>query len=289
MGNAVDKKLKTLLKECEDFLGGNENQVAKPRIAAWGLVKAGKSSLLNMLSDNVTDEYFETGSIPTTHTNRELEAEQYILIDTPGLGINDDDTQEAYKGLDSADVILFVHAPPGELDLEEVRLLDRIHAEYGNQAEQRLIIVITKLDENRDHAVEKIRDKVLDQVEQRIGLKPHCFLLSNTRYQKGAVEHKNTLIKNSGMPVLARYLSALVTEIQPDLSSVRAERSFAKQNSLLERLDKEIELETTAILDIRQLYEKKITTFNCLMQRLYDEYKNTEAEISDAKSKLMKL
>ena len=81
----------------------NDTSPSKPRIAAWGLVKAGKSSLLNMLSGHASDEYFETGVIRTTRANQALELADYVLVDTPGLGIDKDDSQQANEGLDVAD------------------------------------------------------------------------------------------------------------------------------------------------------------------------------------------
>jgi len=53
--------------ECKRLqLQHTETASLKPRIAAWGLVKAGKSSLLNMLSGHVHQEYFATGAVRTS-------------------------------------------------------------------------------------------------------------------------------------------------------------------------------------------------------------------------------
>ncbi|MFC4299737.1 MAG: GTPase [Castellaniella sp.] len=278
--------LEALQKEYQALIHGSSAQNTKPRVAAWGLVKAGKSSLLNMLSGHVTDEYFETGDVRTTRVNQELETDHYILLDTPGLGIDDEDTQEAYKGLDSADVILFVHAPQGELDQEEIRFLDQICLEYGAEADRRLIIVLTQLDKNKDQALEKIRDRVLDQIEKGFGIMPQCFLLSNTRYQKGAAENKQTLIKKSGIPELAEHLETLVEDIQPDQEQLRAQRAQAKKDELLDRLGQAMASEQARMLEIKKIYQKKVVRFNKIMQNLRDEYQHTEKAIARAQREL---
>lgn len=282
-------RLTQIQQDYEDFLSLSGNQSTKPRIAAWGLVKAGKSSLLNMLSGHVSDEYFETGAVRTTRVNRELETENYILVDTPGLGIDDDDTQEAYKGLESSDIILFVHAPQGELDREEIGLLDRINAEFGNKVDQRLIVILTQLDKSQNRSIEEIRDKVLEQIEMGFGLVPACFLLSNTRYQKGSLEHKNVLIQKSGIPELALHLESLIENIQTDLEASRIQRTEAKRVSLLKSLDDAIALEKNNALNICRAYEEKAKRFNDVMQKIRDEYKNTKKELEKAKRNLQKL
>lgn len=282
-------RLTQIQQEYEDFLSLSGNRHTKPRIAAWGLVKAGKSSLLNMLSGHVADEYFETGAVRTTRVNRELETENYILVDTPGLGIDDDDTQEAYKGLESSDIILFVHAPQGELDREEIGFLDRINEEFGNKVDQRLIVVLTQLDKSQNRSIEEIRDKVLEQIEMGFGLVPACFLLSNTRYQKGSLEHKNVLIQKSGIPELALHLDNLIENIKTDLDESRIERTKAKRLSLLKSLDDAIVLETTNVLDICKAYEEKARRFNDIMQKIDDEYKSIKKELEKSRSKLQKI
>ncbi|WP_323012659.1 GTPase [Castellaniella sp.] len=287
--NNTNTALHALQEEYETFMNAPDTRDDKPRVAAWGLVKAGKSSLLNMLSGHVTDEYFATGAIRTTRTNLELETEQYVLIDTPGLDAGDEDTQEAYRGLDSADVILFVHAPQGELDREEIGFLDQVVAEYGTETDQRLIMILTQLDKNQGQNIDMIKDRILDQVEECAGITPKCFLLSNTRYQKGATEHKNTLVEKSGIPALAQHLKGLAYEIQPKLDFVRTQRLSAKKHSLLQRLDNAIESEMALILEIQHSYEKKTSRFNDIIQNLRDEYQSTEKEITSAKRKLTKL
>lgn len=70
-------------------------------------MKAGKSSLFNAIIGE--KEVFKTDVIRATVSNDSYEMENYILIDTPGLDANDEDTAVALEGYKSADIILFVH------------------------------------------------------------------------------------------------------------------------------------------------------------------------------------
>lgn len=68
--------IEQLEDSCQGFLQ-EASCSPKPIIAAWGLVKAGKSSLLNMLSGHIEDEFFKTGVVRTTRLNQQLETEHY--------------------------------------------------------------------------------------------------------------------------------------------------------------------------------------------------------------------
>src|SRR5690606_20840007 len=171
-------KTEKIEDRCHDFLNETSG-TQKPIIAAWGLVKAGKSSLLNMLSGHTDNEFFKTGAARTTRLNQQLEADHYLLMDTPGLGIDQSDSRQAYAGLDKADVVLFVHAPPGELDQEEMDLLRQVKSTYSANTEQRLVLVLSQLDKDHDGAMEHIRQRILEQLREQLGIQPQCFLVSN--------------------------------------------------------------------------------------------------------------
>lgn len=270
----------SLLAETQAELG------AKPRIAAWGLVKAGKSSLLNMLAGHITDEYFKTGVVRTTRTNSELETDNYILVDTPGLGIDENDSAQAFKGLDSADVILFVHSPQGELDQEEIDLLTQIKAAYAYEAEQRLILVISQLDKDQNGSTDAIAKRINEQLQEYIGIQPACFKISNTRYQKGIAQNKSSMAQKSGIPNLAQHLDTLSLEISSQLDSVRNSRQQARKTQLLKEIDQAIEAELQLLSSQKKPYIKAIETFNQMMAQLREEFSSHNAEIQAAQKKL---
>ncbi|MBK1642118.1 hypothetical protein CKO12_09560 [Chromatium okenii] len=55
------------------------------KVIACGMLNAGKSSLLNALTDQLENEVFATGPVRTTTKKAELSHHQFIFTDTPGL------------------------------------------------------------------------------------------------------------------------------------------------------------------------------------------------------------
>lgn len=273
---------------CHNLLTATE-QGNKPRIAAWGLVKAGKSSLLNMLSEHVGEEFFATGAVRTTRKNKALETERFVLVDTPGLGIDDDDSKNALEGLEEADITLFVHAPPGELDLEEIHLLAQVKAAYGKQTERRLILVISQLDKHADEALESIRTRILAQMQERFGIRPACFTVSNTRYRKGVLEDKTGLQQKSGIPLLRQHLDDLSTEIGDELESLRATRRAKRKSELLTELDKAIDEERELVASLQKPFLEQIRQFNWMMTELRRSFTSHRADIENVQLKLKSL
>lgn len=286
----MTQKLSTteLEDSCHSFLlEASRND--KPVIAAWGLVKAGKSSLLNMLSGRIEDELFKTGAVRTTRLNQQLETDHYLLLDTPGLGIDQSDSRQAYAGLDNADVVLFVHAPPGELDQEEMDLLRQVKKTYAPNTEQRLVLVLSQLDKNQDGAMEHIRQRILVQLQEQLDIQPQCFLVSNSRYRKGAAKGQQTMIEQSGIPQLAAHLDGLVHAIDEELESVRASRRGAQKAELLEGLEKAIAAELQQVAHLQKPYVTKAQAFNQMMTELRLNFAIQTAEIKAVQKKLNKL
>lgn len=281
--------IEKLEDSCHSFLQ-EAPQNPKPVIAAWGLVKAGKSSLLNMLSGHIEDEFFKTGAVRTTRLNQELETDNYLLMDTPGLGIDQADSRQAYSGLDSADVVLFVHAPPGELDQEEIELLTQVNATYAEETEKRLILVLSQLDKDQDGALERVRQRILEQLRERFGIRPQCFLVSNTRYRKGAARGLQAMINNSGVPQLAAHLDGLVQSIdEQQLESIRSSRRSARKAELLAELEQAIAAERQQVALLQQPYITKMQAFNRIMTELRQNFAARTAEIASAQKKINSL
>lgn len=279
--------LKELENHCDRLL--TETQVgngAKPRFAAWGLVKAGKSSLLNMLAGRITDEYFKTGVVRTTRLNSELETNQYVLVDTPGLGIDQDDSEQAFKGLDSADVVLFVHSPQGELDQEEIDLIVKIKAAYEEETDRRLVLILSQLDKDQNGAMDSISSRIMEQLQEYVGIQPICFQISSTRYQKGIAENKPALTQRSGIPDLAQYLNTLSLEIKDQLESVRTSRQQIRKAQLLKDIDQAIEEERQLLSSLKSPYMKKISAFNQMMAELKKDFSSHGAEIKAVQKKI---
>ncbi|WP_374377799.1 GTPase [Pseudomonas fluvialis] len=262
---------------------------AKPVIAAWGLVKAGKSSLLNMLSGHIEDEFFKTGVVRTTRLNQELETAHYRLMDTPGLDIDQADSRQAQSGLDNADVVLFVHAPPGELDQEEMELLTQVKATYAGDTEKRLVLAVSQLDKDQDGAMELIRQRILVQLREQLDIEPQCFLISNSRYRKGIAHGKQKMISSSGIPQLIAHLDGLVQSIDGKLQSVRVSRRAARKAELLAELEQSIAAERQQITHLQQPYASKARAFNRMMAKLRQGYTAQTEKVAAVQKELNSL
>ncbi|MDI3183092.1 MULTISPECIES: GTPase [Pseudomonas] len=259
---------------------------AKPRIAAWGLVKAGKSSLLNMLSGHASDEHFQTGDIRTTRTNQALELNDYVLIDTPGLGIDADDTQQANEGLDKADVVLFVHAPPGELDVEEVALLDQLRNAYGDEVGERVVLVISQLDKLQDTDLAEVRQTIERQALIHLGTMPECFVISSTRFKSGVEKKKEGLCIKSGIPPLVQHLQMLSKSLTNSLEAARQKRLARRALELCERIDVAIEQDIKLIEQVTQPYVVKTKAFVELVHGAQQTFKNHTSDMQKTRKKL---
>ncbi|WJM96868.1 50S ribosome-binding GTPase [Pseudomonas defluvii] len=281
------KRLQELEADYKLFASQREDAtLRKPRIAAWGLVKAGKSSLLNMLSGHASDEHFQTGDVRTTRTNQALELDNYVLVDTPGLGYDQKDTQQANQGLDAADVVLFVHAPPGELDQEEVALLDQLRSAYGQNVGERVLLVISQLDKLQDADLAAVKETIERQALIHLGTAPECFVISNTRFKSGVEKNKQGLCEKSGIPQLSQHLQTLSKSLAQSLAEARQKRLARRALELCARIDAEIEQDLKLIEQITEPYVVKAKAFVEHIDGARRTFKTHTSDMQKARTKL---
>ena len=105
----------TVLDQLEQRLAQlkQRSKQKKPVVAVCGLMNAGKSFLLNMLSQHFDREHFKTADQRETAEIKRLETNDFIYLDTPGLDANNTDDLLAKQGIGSADIVLYVHQPRG--------------------------------------------------------------------------------------------------------------------------------------------------------------------------------
>jgi GTPase Era involved in 16S rRNA processing len=220
--------LDLLLKQASDILVRKQGK-NKPVIAVWGIMNAGKSYLLNMLTQHYNAEFFPTNDVRETAKLRQFEGESYIFLDTPGLDANDADNKVAMDGAAKADVVLFVHQPQGELDMIELDFLKRLKESFGDHAEKNIVLVISKADAESLDKIEQIEQKVLEQCHLHLDFTPASFLISGTRFHKGIQQHKDGLVKASHLQELKQHIETLGIDVR----AVREERIRQAQNRLL--------------------------------------------------------
>lgn len=226
-------------------------QKAQPlQITTCGLLKAGKSSLLNAITDHLETELFATGAVRTTVQNQTLSHQNFVFVDTPGLDATEEDDKEAWNALSTADVLIFVHDPGiGELDQAEINFLSELASQPGTQQglEERLIVILTRLDSNEE-IIDVISQKVQSQIKKCLGIEPRLFQISFTSYQKGKLEGKKKLVEYSRIPVLQKHVFENFACLHNQFEVLRQVRINESHQRLINAIDIEIANRTEKII-----------------------------------------
>lgn len=236
----------------------------KPIIAVCGLMNAGKSYLLNMLTRHIDHEYFKTADLRETTAVKTLETDEYIYLDTPGLDATIQDDARANQGIGDADVVLFVHQPQGELDPTERDFLRQLKARFGRSAKSSIIIVISKIDKEPESKIEAIDKEIQKQCQEILGMVFTTFQVSNTRYKKGISENKDGLVQASHIDALAHHLKRTT----PKVHQARQNKMTAAIEALMNEIDtfaQELRDEKAAI---QQDISARFADFNQQMDQL---------------------
>ncbi len=227
-------------------------------------MNAGKSYLLNMLSQHIDREYFKTADQRETTDNKTLETEQYIYLDTPGLDANAQDDAITQQGIAEADIVLFIHQPQGELDSRELAFLHQLKDNFGKSAKHSVVIVISKIDKESKSKIDAIDKEIQKQCQEKLGTVFTTFQISNTRYKTGISQQKNGLIQASHIDALAQHLKKATPKIRQ-----------ARQNKLatsIENLLAEIDALTQELRDekagMQQDISEQFCHFNAQMEQL---------------------
>lgn len=270
------KESQDLRKYSQDFLNQSLRS-EKPVIVTWGLMNAGKSSLLNMLTQHIEQEFFKTNDFRETTEVSAYEGDQYIYLDTPGLDANTADNLEALKGIKKADVVLFVHQLQGELEANEVEFLKDVRTSFGQYAEKNIILILSKVDKEDRSKVDQIQKRVLEQCEQYLGFQPQCFQISNKLYQQGIQKHKDGLVRHSHIEDLKQSINSIVSNTQV----VRQERLNQEKALLLKKLTEQktkIEAEHQAqrslLMDGFVSFQRSLKSLKQLVETKAQQYKN---------------
>lgn len=211
-----------------------QNIDKKPVVAAYGLVNAGKSYLLNMLTaPKNADEYFKTADRRETVAIKEFESEKYIYLDTPGLDAQRQDDNISEEAVLNADIVLFVHQPQGELDASEMAFLKALKSSMGDCAEKHVVIVISKAEKEPKEKISTIMGKIREQCKKHLGIEFSVFSVSSTFYKKGVNENKNKLVAESHVTDLIEYLDLL----RPEVQDARKARLHHEREMLVHAVD----------------------------------------------------
>lgn len=268
----VDRK-EALCREA-DFILTPSSRSDKPVIAACGLVNAGKSYLLNMLTEHIDDEFFPVADQRETAQIKAFETDTYIYLDTPGLDASNEDTGEAMTGIDQADIVLFVHQPQGELEENEKEFLCHLKQSFGEFADQNVILVLSKADKEGQEKIDEIAEKVQQQCLQFLNFSPKIFKVSGQRFKSGTQQHKDGLIQHSHINDLASHIKT----IADDSVKTRDIRTIQAIDTLLEKIKlTKAGLEHHRVTAQKELHES-FAPFNQLIDSLRSTIETFEAQ-----------
>lgn len=274
--------LEQIQKEYAELQTILENQQGHPVVAVWGLMNAGKSYLLNMLTRHLDKEYFKTNDIRETAEVKTLEFGNIIYLDTPGLDAKDADDLEAMRGVAHADVVLFVHQPQGELEKIEMDFLHRLRTSFGKHAKRNIILIISKVDKESPDKIQEIEYRMLEQCEKELGFVPRCFQISNTRFHKGMNEHKNALTQASHINELNEY----VQQVARESKGVNKQRAKVKLKHLLGVTDKMIAAAMRQKQNVINNFASEFTQFNQMVDELAPYRRDKAQQYSDLREAL---
>lgn len=239
----------------------------KPTIAVWGLMNAGKSYLLNMVTDHVEVEYFLTKDVRETAELKTYEGHRFQFLDTPGLDASSADDALATAGVDVADLVMFVHQPIGELDQLEIDSLRKLKLAFGENAEKCIILVLSKVDAESREKIIEIETRVKQQLEELLDFRPRFFQVSGTRFHKGVQQHQDGLIRASHIDELKVYIDSLCV----DLVNVRK----AKHRHRLELLLNEVK----SALDV--MGERMVLT-QVQLDSLFNDFNHAFSDLTES-------
>ncbi|WP_457561929.1 GTPase [Caminibacter pacificus] len=212
----------------------------KLNIVCVGLYNHGKSSLLNVLVDDLTETTFKVADIRETTDIKEIEKDNKLFVDTPGLDAIKEDDEKVKSAVLFRDFVLFVHnVATGELSRKEVEVLEELKKEFGGN----IFVVLSRIDQVDKNTLSRTKEKIQSQIGNL-----EIFEVSVKRYIKGKKENKKLLIKRSGVEKLKEKLDEL------DFKAIREKRI----KCLKEKIIKDIQIKKSQLeTELKKVRDKK--------------------------------
>lgn len=235
------EQLATQEKEVNElitFVHKSLNSGIKTKLAVYGLLNSGKSTLLNVVTNHLNDDFFKTGDRRVTTENQYYETEKMIFIDTPGLDGGDQDDLTASIGKDQANLILFVHNAAKEMEKEEIDLLKNLKQELGDNDEKAIIIVLSRSDSVDPEDLAKVKDVVTKQCKELLDFSPDIIAISSHLYCRATKEteqkRKDGFTKLSQIPPLLKMIEE--RKVALDVAAIEITKLSNKLNSKINEI-----------------------------------------------------
>lgn len=246
-----------------------ESSEHRPRLAVAGILKAGKSTLMNRLTGDFHDQRFAIDVIRATKHEKVFEQDGIFFVDTPGIDADDTDTKVAIASLITADIILFVHnIRNGGLDEPERQFLRELSNNYESNEEflAKSIFVITHM-ENMQKQFSTVRDEITEQIKLIFDGEPTIVPVASETYRKGVLENKPLLVERSNFSELQRIINekkliAIKTKKSSNERKIDMEARQIREELLIQKYEL-----IKKITEIKNSYTEQYVKFSELLQK----------------------
>lgn len=254
-----------------------------PMIGNAGLLKAGKSTLFNALSN--CDEKFPTGSARKTVKNQSEEMGNYIFCDTPGIDAKVEDSVEAEKTFQKSDLILLVHnINMGEYDALEIDLLKRLEEFFPEKSDfqKRVIPVFSNIDLKSEDEITMIIQKIQNQWDQTIGFRfEHAWEVSAKRYLTGKKKNSELLMEKSNIPQFKLFIEAELPRLKEQRNQLKSKRINKGLNTILNDLQQQRDVIHEKIkqkeFDLSQQKQWVLEDFQRVQKNIKKKFRNYQS------------
>lgn len=172
-------------------------------IVNTGMVSSGKSSLYNILTENIEQERFPTGAARTTTIADSYHYKDLVYIDTPGIDVKDIDDEVAFSTIMEADIVLITHnIKTGPLTRAESEWIKRISEAMPTDEirKKRMIFVCTWKDmREKEDGYREFYEEVCRMAFDAAGTEINTCDVSVLKYQNGIKKDKPLLCEKSGI------------------------------------------------------------------------------------------
>lgn len=205
-------------------------QNALVNVVVFGSYNAGKSSLLNSLTNHIENEYFPIADVPQTRVNKTFETGNVCFIDTPGLDVNDDDTQQAEMGSLKGDIVIFVHKlTSGSLQQHDLDAMKSVYQQHGDSNSVLFVVTACEGTKPDDDIIKELEYQVAAHLSPDISLS----LVSTTLYKRGVIESKPKFVEYSNVEQLKQELNKMVSSVTASLDVKRTKKLHSQYESYL--------------------------------------------------------
>ncbi|MCC5878158.1 MAG: 50S ribosome-binding GTPase [Candidatus Sumerlaeia bacterium] len=269
-------EVSTAFDELEELVG---TFMVRPKIVVFGMLKQGKSTLINALLDGDRENPCRTGAARMTVKEEEFPLcdGRLLIVDTPGTDSDEADNDLAVRLTKSASIILFIHSiDNGEYQLGELDFLNMLGKliPLSEDRRRQIIPVFTKSDRKHNHGDRaKIIETCLKQYKLVIKVEPKYYSCNSAeRYFAGREEERPQLIQLSEIPTLRSYLESIENKVLDNSHKRLVTSARCKVETILNQLkEEETRIIEEAIEKVSSIEDDQIKT-NRLLNELFDAH-----------------